>query len=431
MATALIPHYVVYPAYLLLSHDPRVDGSTFIPALQVVAVMVGGLLLGTVVSSSAPMPRLFSRERNLVGSPILLAGFVGAGLLGLLAVFAFATGTYNPLKAIAYARSPTYREAYLQYNLSYPELFLYGFVLAALALLIVRIYERQRKRDYLWALASTGVTCTVLLEFGSRAAFFLPVLIFLGLTNAMKLRIRWSTLLLLGIAAVPVFVFIRLVSVGYSLGELSSRGLFTNRSFIVQQFIGRFNGFAGLQDFLAWFSHQAYLAGDTIVQMIVRWVPRPLLPSKPPSVDVALSRAVYGQGPYGGSITLFGGVGEMYWNFGIVGVFLWFTLIGRVLYCLHFGTLELVRRRNWIGYAIVMSNAALLRGVVNMGVNTIGMQQFLMWLAAEVALLGLLRLVGGITTAAEDGRLPADAHPTGGGIRRRGRVPAWQRGYPG
>jgi hypothetical protein len=51
--TVLIPHFLIYPAYLLATSDPRIRESTFVPTLQTVAVMLGGLLLGMILSSRA------------------------------------------------------------------------------------------------------------------------------------------------------------------------------------------------------------------------------------------------------------------------------------------------------------------------------------------------------------------------------------------
>jgi hypothetical protein len=393
--TVLIPHYLIYPAYLLTISDPRIRESTFVPTLQTVAVMFGGLLLGTIISSRADPPRFLQRERVLRASPVSLAAILGVSMLASMGIMAFAVGTLNPIKALSLARSPTFRQAYLQYNLSYPQLFLFGVTLAALGLLLVRVYQRGKRSDVVWGLVATAATATTMLAFGSRSAFFVPVILFLALTHVMKFRIRWSWLVIMVLIAIPIFVFIRILSVGYSATELAHRGLLTDRSFIGQEFIQRLNGFAVLQDFLGWFAHQSYAAGRTIIQMLVRWVPRPILPTKPPSTDVFLSNAVYGQeGEFGGGISLFGGAGEMYLNFGLVGMFLWFTLVGRLLYWAHYGTQRLVESHRFVAYALIFANPAIWRGIANMGINTIGTQQFLIWLAAELVLVTGLDLFG-------------------------------------
>jgi len=392
--TVLIPHYLIYPAYLLATSDPRIRESTFVPTLQTVAVMLGGLLLGMILSSRAEPPRFLQRDRVLTASPVSLAAILGVSLFAVMAVIAFAVGTFNPIKALSLARSPAYREAYLQYNLSYPELFLFAVALAALGFFLVRIYQRGKRTDVVWGFVATAATATAMLAFGSRSTFFGPVILFLALTHVMRFRIRWSWLLIMVLIAIPIFVFIRFMSVGYSVAELAQRGLLTDRLFIGQEFIRRFEGFAVLQDFLGWFAHQSYAAGETIIQMLVRWVPRPILPNKPPSTDVYLSHAIYGQGQFGGGIRLFGGAGEMYFNFGLVGMFLWFTLVGRLIYWAHYGTQQLVASRRFVAYALIFANPAILRGLANMGINTIGTQQLLIWLTAELILLGGLGLIG-------------------------------------
>ena len=170
---------------------------------------------------------------------------------------------------------------------------------------------------------------------------------------------------------------------GHSAEELSASGTLTDVSLILEEFIARFSGFINFVDFVDWFDNKHCVFGLTIVQFFVRPIPRYLMPDKPPSTDIFLTYEIYGKPQFGGSVALFGGLGEMYYNFYFPGIFLWFILVGILLSRVHFGMLKLLKEHRFTAAALVIGNYGLLRGIANLGVNGSGTQQLVMNLAAQ------------------------------------------------
>jgi hypothetical protein len=400
LGSVLLPHYILYPLYLVATDERFLPDDHFMTALAIVTAMLTALLLGTLSTHRTTLPRFLRMSEHRGGAPVVFV-LLSLTLVALLGVAFIGTGSYNPLQSLLMARSAPARLAYLRLNLAYPQLLLFGAANFLLALAIVRIYRRGGPRAFLTALAVTLTCCFVLLSYGSRAVLFGPLLIFFFLTHHLHRRIRMTLLVPLVIAAVPVFVLVRLVGGGHPLSELIEEGWATDREFITKEFVARFNGFEGLVDLAGWSENEPLGAGRTLGQMAVRWVPRRIMPDKPQSADVYLSEQIYGRPEFGGGIMIYGGAGEMYYNFRLLGVLLWFFILGRLLYRVHFGTATLLAHQRLVGVALIVSNPVLLRGLVNLGVNTIAMQQLLMTLAAQAFILLILTLSGARKRPAE------------------------------
>jgi hypothetical protein len=80
----------------------------------------------------------------------------------------------------------------------------------------------------------------------------------------------------------------------------------------------------------------------------------------------------------------------MFYNFGFIGVFLWFILLGKLTYRLHFGLFQILKDRRTLAIAMMITNFGLLRGVTNFGVNTNASQQILVALGSQALFCGIV-----------------------------------------
>jgi oligosaccharide repeat unit polymerase len=317
---------------------------------------------------------------------LVLLGGAFVALLGLMYYF---RKTINPLELMETSRAAEARDDYMEFNLSYPLTFLRAAVFFLQTLAIVEIYKLSKKRRALFeSLVVTFVCAFIMLSFGSRSLLFLPFIIFLYLTHHLYRKIPIWVLLGVALVSVPIFALLRLVSGGgVTMESVMGGGLHTDSSFILDEFIRRFNNFTNIVDFLEWFDKRSRGFDFSIAQIFIRPIPRTIIPDKPASLDVYLSTAIYGEREHGGGIHIFGGLVEMYYNFWFPGIIVWFFLLGRVVYRLHFGTKNMLETGDMLGAVIIISNFALIRSMLNMGINTIATQNLLMTIAAQLALL--------------------------------------------
>lgn len=389
LLTAILPHYVLYPLFMLIMDDPRVSTPQFAQGLSLVIFMLGGLYLGTLAGRGRTIPLLDGLYDVRIPRHVLW-GLYFVTVSCILGIFFAILGTANPLDILHLARTPEFRVGYMRYHLGYPFLFLTGALYFGQALLIADTYRRRGRGALGVALSISVLTAFLNLSFGSRSAFFVPLLIFLFITHHQYRRIPSSLVVLLGALFVPVFVLIRLLSVGATTDLLKERGLLTDAGFYFDEFVARFNLFVGLMDFLEWFDGRAHVMGASFLNLVLRPIPRWLLPDKPASFDVWLSYEIYGRPEYGGGVMLFGGVVELFYNFSYVGLVLWFVFVGVILYRLHYHTGRFLRRGRYLPACMVISNVALLRGLVNVGITTSSLQQILVAAASQFVVLGIL-----------------------------------------
>jgi hypothetical protein len=110
----------------------------------------------------------------------------------------------------------------------------------------------------------------------------------------------------------------------------------------------------------------SYRFGITFWDFFSSFFPRVLIPGKPSSVEVHLTKELFG----GGStwVMAFGGIGEMFYNFSYAGVFCWFTIVGYSLGKLNELFLISIKNGNIILFSMVLSLPFFLNGW-NMGIN--------------------------------------------------------------
>lgn len=385
--TAVAPHYVFTPLYMLAIGDPLVSDPSFVSALALVSLQLAGLLAGAVVTTRRRVPVLWRVPEVNVPTGFLVLIFAAAAIayLGLRGML---LRTLNPLAMLDVARAPEFRTYYIEFELGYPTLILEGALYFALALLVIRFYRvAPTARALGLALAFTALTAFVLLATGSRSAFFMPLLIFLVLTNHFYRRISIVLILALVVIAIPVFVILRIASGGATLEMTLTSQLVRDPQFILQEFLGRFRNFDAIVDFLTWFRGQEFALGRTILEFPMRPIPRALLPNKPSSLDVFLSYAIYGRPEFGGGVSIFGGAVEMYYNYWVPGVLIWFFLLGSLLYRVHFGFFEFMHSGKLVALAMMVSNPIILRGLATIGISTSATQQLLMFTASQVLVL--------------------------------------------
>jgi hypothetical protein len=386
----LVPVFIAFPLYAMLSEEPVASRENFVTVLVMVTLMLLGLLVGVLCDNRKTVP-LYERAREAPLPSFYIFGWLALALGALLGLFSIFRGTSNPLELLQGARSADFRITYGEHELAYPLLFLQGCIITLQMLLVFSFYRNARSfSSFLKGLTVTLLTGFVMMSYGSRSSFFMPIVLFVFATHHLYRRVPTSLILGLFAAAVPVFVFLRIMSAGHSAEELSASGALTDVSLILEEFIARFSGFVNFVDFVDWFENKHCVLGLTFVEFFVRPIPRSLMPDKPPSLDIFLSYEIYGKPEFGGGVAIFGGLGEMYYNFYFPGILLWFILVGILLSRIHFGTLKLIKEHRFTAAALVIGNYSLLRGIANLGVNTSGTQQLVMNLAAQLVIYILL-----------------------------------------
>lgn len=404
--TALVPQFIWYPLVALATGDDLAQRPNFTGAMLMIFVMLTGLWLGMTTARSKKIP-LYDRihEFSVPIRTVLILFFLTAiGIVVLLS--AFRGGLQLPHDLLQKARTPEFRLVYGEFELGYPLLFLQGAFYCLQVLLVVAFYKEQKSwRALFKALAITLLTGYVMLAYGSRNAFFVPIVLFLIVTHHFFRRIPISLVAVLFVATIPVFVFLRIFSTGHTFENLDAGGYFTNTEFIWEEFVARFAGFEEFVNFLDWFEGKPFAMGETIFQFFVRPIPRTLIPDKPSSIDVFLSYAIHGRPEFGGSVAIYGGLGEMYYNFWFIGILVWFFIVGNLIYRIHFGLLDMIAQRRYLAFSLVLSNFVLLRGLVNLGVNTSGMQQLIMAAVSEFAIYLFLAFLMGVPIFSRGGSL--------------------------
>lgn len=396
--TALIPHFILFPIYAILTGHRIAQSTKFYDALVLIFVQLVSLLIGTlIVSNHKP---LFTRRLGVYEPYMARVGkYALWGLI--LCIVAFIgirwalLGIANPLKLLQYARTDEFRQYWATFELGYASYFLAGSLFFLQGLLVWLVFRKRKDLIGLFlAVCVTAIVAGTLMITGSRSDFFLPILIFLYITNYYYRKVPIPFISALVIACVPVFVFLRILASGNTIDSILVSDLNSDSVFIATEFVERFSNIESITEFLHWSDTQGdpIVFGKTLAQFPLRPIPRTLLPNKPASLDVFLSREIFGPAQYG-SISIFGGIVEMYYNFWYFGVIAWFILVGALLYRLHFGTLEASNGSSVLPVLLVICNPSFLRGLTNMGITTSGTQQLLITLATQIALVIVMGLL--------------------------------------
>jgi hypothetical protein len=228
-------------------------------------------------------------------------------------------------------------------------------------------YVYERKKMYLAALLFT--LPTMLFEFltgGTKMAIILPVVCWLMLRHYLVRRLEWKFLPKLAAFTLMIFV------VGYSYrgpGGASEFGASLadygqNNAFIFETFFGRFYGTDSFMVVLD-ATDQGYPPqwGKTMDDLLYFYVPRVLWPDKPESYALAFGREFLGATSEAGQ-TFFTPTlpGELYLNFGIVGLLAGGLATGLLLWELYRKLVVLPNRglEHLLLYAVIMPFVALL-----------------------------------------------------------------------
>lgn len=396
--TAMFPVHVLYPLIAIITSDPIIEKKNFTNALVLVLIMLMGLLIGVIVGGRKS-PIIYDRIREVRFSPrIILALFLLTLFSILVMLGSVRGGSLNPFELLQQARTPEFRALYSEYELGYPMLFLQSAAYVFQVLLMIIFYrDNPGVSALVKSLIVSALISITLIAYGSRNAFFLPIVFFLFVTHHWFRKIPSQLIVFLFLVAIPVFVILRIYSAGNEVQLLARGDIASDLVFILDEFIARFKGFVNIVDFFDWFEGRPFVAGLTLVQLLLRPIPRTLLADKPSSLDVFLSYEIYGRPEFGGNVAIFGGIVEMYYNFWYVGVFIWFIILGILLYRMHFGLINLIQQRKHIAAAFLLSNYVLLRGLVNLGVNTSSMQQIIMSVFVQVVIFFVLFIATGLT----------------------------------
>lgn len=198
-------------------------------------------------------------------------------------------------------------------------------------------YVKERKPRYLFALLLT--LPTMLFEFlagGTKMAVILPVVCFLILRHYLVRRLSWKFIpTLAGFTLLIFAVGYAYRSSGFGSGDFAAgvADYRENKSVIFQTFLGRFYGTDSFMVVLD-AADQSYPLqwGATMADLLYFYIPRALWPGKPESYSLAFGREFLSAIPHAEG-TFFTPTlpGELYLNFGVVGVLAGGLLMGFLL----------------------------------------------------------------------------------------------------
>jgi len=198
-------------------------------------------------------------------------------------------------------------------------------------------YLKERKPRYLFALLLS--LPTMLFEFlagGTKMAVILPVVCFLILRHYLVRRLSWKFIPTLAGFTLLLFVAgYSYRSSGFGSGDFKAgvADYGENKASIFQTFFGRFYGTDSFMVVLD-AAHEGYPLqwGGTLADLLYFYVPRALWPGKPESYALTFGREFLGATSNAGE-TFFTPTlpGELYLNFGVVGVLAGGLLMGSLL----------------------------------------------------------------------------------------------------
>jgi oligosaccharide repeat unit polymerase len=202
-------------------------------------------------------------------------------------------------------------------------------------------YLQQEKRRYLVALLLT--LPTMVFEFlagGTKMAVIFPSVCFLILRHYLIRRLNWKFIPKL--AAFTLFVF----AVGYSYrpSGFGSGDFLTglanyreDKTALLETFAGRFYGIDSFMLVLDETQHGYPLQwGKTLEDLLYFYVPRTFWPNKPESYSLTFGREFLGTTSKAGEAFFTPTLpGELYLNFGVVGVLVGGCIMGMLLWRLY------------------------------------------------------------------------------------------------
>lgn len=394
--TAFFPHFILTPILaikngaqtyaLLKARDIQVDDAIFIQALLLLTVMLTCLIIGTLLPKTDKTP-FFTRFKSevLFKYPFLVfccfLFFMGFSIF----IRGYFIGTYNPFILLSFGRTDEFNQYYKAYNLSYPLTFAKAGLLFTQAILTIYYLLRYpNKKGFAYALGICLICLLALMVSGSRQTLLSAPIITGFLIHFYLRKIpNWIVF-----SALPIVLFVipvyKSLAHGKTLDYLMKTGQLYNLDNIANGLTQRFGNFQVMVRFLEWFDLSNIALGSRVISIFVRPIPRALIPWKPPSNDIFFTKTIYGQDA---AIQIHGGWGEMLHNFWLPGLIVWFIILGYLLSRFHFGFYELVKNKNHLAIAMIISNFAFLRALPNFGINTISTQSMLFTIGTQVFLL--------------------------------------------
>jgi len=228
-------------------------------------------------------------------------------------------------------------------------------------------YVRERRRIHLLALSLT--LPTMLFEFiagGTKMAIIVPVVCYLILRNYLVRRLNWK--FIPGLAAFTLVVFL----VGYSYRGAKGPGDFAagvaeyndQKGSLFATFFGRFYGTDSFMVVLdATDEGYPLQHGKTLADLLYFYVPRAFWPGKPESYSMFFGREFLAATSDAGESFFTPSLpGELYLNFGVMGLLVGGLLTGQLLWDVYFQLILWPDRgvERLLVYAIVMPYVALL-----------------------------------------------------------------------
>jgi len=401
--TAFLPHNIMTPLIALSQgteiydtlrkFDIGIMNHSFLLAQLVVSCLLIGYLIGSYSTTKQKFPILHRwNENGILKYPFIILLVFLIYWFANIAIRGFIFDSFNPLDLIQYARGDaSFAQAYEKYNLSYPiYIAQYGFLIS-FALLIIAIFQNVKNFRFLIALVVLVFSMFSLLVSGSKEAFISPLIIFGLLTHYFYRKIP-TWLLIVG---VPLIVIIMPLYASYATGALSLDNIGELDVLELLPWIGymstqRFGNFQTIVLFMDWFDFSKIAYGSTLFWFFLRPIPRPLLPWKPQAFDIKYTIELTGEAK---GWLLFDSWGEMMLNFWYPGVIIWNIFLGVILYRCHFGFLKMVKEKNNVMVALVISNFVLLRGTIGLGIATSGTQKLIIAVAAQVLVIFIIKFI--------------------------------------
>ena len=255
-------------------------------------------------------------------------------------------------------------------------------------------YLISKKIKYLFL---TGLSLPLLLiEFllsGSKSALLLPVMAFLIIRHYCYQRLNWKTLVALGAIVLVVF------AAGYAYrsagaqsaqfqGEVTS--FYQNPASLLETFFGRFYGtdsFAIALDAVR--NGHPLMMGRSLIDLLTWYIPRWLWPEKPLSFAIVFGQEYMPDSPGAGEVFYSPSLpGELYLDFGLLGLPFGGVLIGYLLRYISRRTIEArpMKVEAIVLYAVIAPLAAALvegpiSGVIELVLTRVIPYVLLLWAA--------------------------------------------------
>ncbi|HKW17953.1 MAG TPA: O-antigen polymerase [Terriglobales bacterium] len=359
--------------YLGVSYNPTSDSLADISSLA--SVYAGGLLL-SVYAGYIWVPQLLSRRqsvrsreaqswldlRNLnqlgVAASIALAfSYIGCALM------IFFLGGFS-----AIGLDPTYVATTGTHGLYWVQALIWTNHWAVLVNLLGYILMKKNRYLILTALSIPLFFVEFLLS-GSKSALLFPLIGFLIVRHYCYRRITWRPLVALGAAVLIVFAAgyaYRSTGAQASQFEQGVASYYQNPVVLLETIVGRFygtDGFAIVLDSVR--NGQPLLMGKSFSDLLTWYIPRWLWPAKPLSFSLTFGEDFMAGAPGAGDVYYSPSLpGELYLNFGVVGLLLGGIVTGRFLRFMYRKLIEQRPRRieAIVLYAVIAPLAASLSG---------------------------------------------------------------------